>query len=79
MLAQACRLLPLHLSGFITESEVATALKVSRTGVREAMPRPEAEGFMQIPPKKGAHVPPISDEETTLGILGVQNSNVRLS
>ena len=55
---------PRHSGGFITESEVATALKISRTPVREAMLRLEAEGFLQILPKKGAYVSPISDEET---------------
>jgi DNA-binding GntR family transcriptional regulator len=48
---------------FLTESEVAQAAGTSRTPVREALLRLEAEGFLQIVPKKGAFVPPISDAE----------------
>lgn len=48
---------------FLTESEVARASGTSRTPVREAFLRLEAEGFLQIVPKKGAFVPPISDAE----------------
>ncbi len=55
--------MPRHTGGFITEAEVATALGTSRTPVREALLRLETEGFLQILPKKGAYVPPISDAE----------------
>lgn len=48
---------------FLTESAVAQAAGTSRTPVREALLRLEAEGFLQIVPKKGAFVPPISDAE----------------
>lgn len=47
----------------MTESEVAVAAGTSRTPVREAMLRLEAEGFLEIVPKKGAFVPPISDSD----------------
>lgn len=55
--------LPRHDGTFLTESEVASAAGTSRTPVREALLRLEAEGFIQIVPKKGAFVPPISDAE----------------
>jgi DNA-binding GntR family transcriptional regulator len=56
--------MPRHSGGFITESEVARALHVSRTPVREAMLRLQAEGLLHIMPKKGAYVSPISNAET---------------
>jgi len=55
--------LPRHGGTFLTESEVAQAAGTSRTPVREALLRLEAEGFLRIVPKKGAFVPPISDGE----------------
>ncbi|HLH59291.1 MAG TPA: GntR family transcriptional regulator [Streptosporangiaceae bacterium] len=55
--------LPRHVGTFLTETEVAAAAQTSRTPVREALLRLEAEGFLQIMPKKGAFVPPISDDE----------------
>jgi DNA-binding GntR family transcriptional regulator len=48
---------------FLSESEVAAQAGTSRTPVREALLRLEAEGFLQIVPKKGAYIPPISDSE----------------
>lgn len=57
--------LPRHEGIFLTESEVSQATGRSRTPVREAMLRLEAEGFLQIVPKKGAFVPPISDAEVS--------------
>ena len=54
---------PRHEGIFLTESGVAKATGTSRTPVREALLRLEAEGFLQIVPKKGAFVPPISDAE----------------
>lgn len=53
--------LPRSEGTFLTEGEVAAAAGTSRTPVREALLRLEAEGFVQIVPKKGAFVPPISD------------------
>jgi DNA-binding GntR family transcriptional regulator len=47
----------------LTEAEVSEATGTSRTPVREALLRLEAEGFLKIMPKKGAFVPPISDAE----------------
>jgi DNA-binding GntR family transcriptional regulator len=55
--------LPRHAGTFLTETEVASATQTSRTPVREALLRLEAEGFLQILPKKGAFVPPVSDDE----------------
>ncbi|MGW1992756.1 GntR family transcriptional regulator [Embleya sp. NPDC001921] len=55
--------MPRHDGTFLTESEVAQAAGTSRTPVREALLRLEAEGFVRIVPKKGAYVPPISDAE----------------
>jgi DNA-binding GntR family transcriptional regulator len=48
---------------FLTEASVAEAAGTSRTPVREALLRLEAEGLLRIVPKKGAFVPPISDSE----------------
>ena len=48
---------------FLTEAEVCRATGMSRTPVREALLRLEAEGFLQIVPKKGAFVPPITERE----------------
>ncbi len=66
----AYRWLKRHIAGlprdggtFLTEGEVAEATGTSRTPVREALLRLEAEGFLEIMPKKGAFVPPISPAE----------------
>jgi DNA-binding GntR family transcriptional regulator len=48
---------------FLSESGLAAEAGVSRTPVREALLRLEAEGLLQIMPKKGAFVPPVSDAE----------------
>jgi len=55
--------LPRHGGTFLSEAEVAKSTGTSRTPVREALLRLEAEGFLQIVPKKGVFVPPISDGE----------------
>ena len=55
--------LPRNEGVFITEAQVADATNSSRTPAREALLRLEAEGLIQIVPKKGAFVPPISDAE----------------
>lgn len=47
----------------ITEGEVAGDLAVSRTPVREAFLRLEAEGWMRLYPKRGALVTPVPDGE----------------
>ena len=55
--------LPRTDSTFLTEAEVCRATGMSRTPVREALLRLEADGFLQIVPKKGAFVPPITERE----------------
>ena len=55
--------LPRHEGIFLTEAEVAKATGRSRTPVREAMLRLEADGLLKIVPKKGAFVPPITDAQ----------------
>lgn len=55
--------LPRQEGTFLTEAEVCESTGTSRTPVREALLRLEAEGFLQIVPKKGAYVPPITDTE----------------
>lgn len=55
--------LPRHEGRFLTEAEVSEATGTSRTPVREALLRLEAEGLLQIVPKKGAFVPPVTDAE----------------
>jgi DNA-binding GntR family transcriptional regulator len=47
----------------ITEGEVSDAVGVSRTPVREAFLRLQAEGFLRLYPKKGALIVPVSARE----------------
>ena len=47
----------------LTEGEVADALGISRTPVREAFVRLEAEGLLRLYPKRGALVVPVSAGE----------------
>jgi len=47
----------------ISEGEVATALGMSRTPVREAFLRLEAEGLLRLYPQRGALVVQVSSEE----------------
>ncbi|MET7573584.1 GntR family transcriptional regulator [Streptomyces sp. NPDC005492] len=47
----------------LTEGELAEAVGVSRTPVREALLRLEAEGLIRLYPKKGALVLPVSSQE----------------
>lgn len=47
----------------ITEGNVAAALGVSRTPVREAFSRLESEGLLRVYPKRGALVVPVSAAE----------------
>jgi len=53
------------LSGgeLISEGEIASALGMSRTPVREAFLRLEAQGLLRLYPKRGALVVPVSPEE----------------
>ena len=48
----------------ITEQEIADALSVSRTPVREALRRLQAEGFLTVLPNVGAVVTPWTDVDT---------------
>lgn len=47
----------------LTEGEIADAVGVSRTPVREALLRLQAEGLLKLYPKKGALVLPVSAQE----------------
>lgn len=47
----------------ITEGAVSTELGISRTPVREAFLRLQAEGLLQLYPKRGAVVVPVTAEE----------------
>ncbi|MEV7542926.1 GntR family transcriptional regulator [Streptomyces sp. NPDC089915] len=47
----------------LTEGELAVAVGVSRTPVREALLRLETEGLLKLYPKKGALVLPVSAQE----------------
>jgi len=54
-----------HYEGgvLLTEGELAEAVGVSRTPVREALLRLEVEGLLRLYPKKGALVLPVSAQE----------------
>src|SRR5271163_4037579 len=54
---------PAQEGAFLTEAEVCRAMGTSRTPVREALLRLESEGLLQIVPKKGAYVAPITEAE----------------
>ncbi|QGK69900.1 FCD domain-containing protein [Allosaccharopolyspora coralli] len=47
----------------LSEGEIATALSMSRTPVREAFLRLQGEGFLQLYPKRGALVVPVTPTE----------------
>lgn len=47
----------------VTEGEVAARLGISRTPVREALLRLDAEGLIQLYPKRGALVLPVSGQD----------------
>jgi DNA-binding GntR family transcriptional regulator len=54
----------LHPGGMLlTEAEIADAVGVSRTPVREALLRLESEGLVALYPKRGALVLPVSVQE----------------
>lgn len=55
--------LPPDEGTFLSEVALAVEAGVSRTPVREALLRLEAEGWLRIMPRKGAFVAPISDAE----------------
>ncbi|HSP75902.1 MAG TPA: GntR family transcriptional regulator [Cryobacterium sp.] len=54
----------LAASSLITEGEIAEALSISRTPVREAFLALEAHGLLTLFPKKGAIVTALGDTET---------------
>lgn len=51
---------------FLTEAEVAERAGTSRTPVREAFMRLESEGLLELIPRRGAYVPPLSTSEITM-------------
>ncbi|MCZ9882333.1 GntR family transcriptional regulator [Arthrobacter sp. B2a2-09] len=55
--------LPRDEETFLNEAVLAQSTGTSRTPVREALLRLEAEGFVKRIPHKGAYVPPISDPD----------------
>ncbi|MEV0697254.1 GntR family transcriptional regulator [Saccharopolyspora sp. NPDC050389] len=55
--------LPRDEEMFLTEAQVATASGISRTPVREALLRLQAEGFIRRVPNKGAFIPALSDRD----------------
>ena len=59
------RILSGSLAGgeLISEGEVAASLEMSRTPVREAFLRLEAEGWMKLYPKRGALIVPVPPDE----------------
>jgi DNA-binding GntR family transcriptional regulator len=63
------RVLDLRFPGgsMLSEGEVANALELSRTPVREAFVQLESEGLLRLYPKRGALVVPVSTAE----VLGV--------
>jgi DNA-binding GntR family transcriptional regulator len=62
-LKQRITTMPKDESTFLTEAAVAEESGASRTPVREAIMRLEAEGLVERIPKRGAFVPPLSDAE----------------
>jgi DNA-binding GntR family transcriptional regulator len=59
------RILAGSLAGgeLISEGEIAAALGISRTPVREAFLRLEAQGWMRLYPKRGALIVPVPPDE----------------
>ncbi|GAB2662444.1 GntR family transcriptional regulator [Nocardia goodfellowii] len=55
--------LPRDKEMFLSEAQVAAASGTSRTPVREALLRLEAEGFIRRVPHKGAYIPALSDSD----------------
>jgi DNA-binding GntR family transcriptional regulator len=54
---------PTTAGSFLNEQELATRIGVSRTPVREALLQLQAEGLVELVPKRGAHVPPLSGRQ----------------
>jgi DNA-binding GntR family transcriptional regulator len=54
---------PAASGAFLGEEEVASALGISRTPVREAFLRLAAEQLIELLPRRGAFIPPVSSHE----------------
>jgi len=54
---------PSAAGAFLNEQELATQIGVSRTPVREALLMLQAEGLVELVPKRGAHVPAMSGRQ----------------
>ncbi|ATL82363.1 GntR family transcriptional regulator [Streptomyces malaysiensis subsp. malaysiensis] len=50
---------------FLTEQEIADRIGISRTPIREALLLLAAEDLVQLVPKRGAHIAPLSGREIT--------------
>ncbi|MEQ4722312.1 GntR family transcriptional regulator [Nonomuraea sp. B19D2] len=50
---------------FLSEQEIASRIGVSRTPIREALLLLAAEDLIQLVPKRGAHIAPLSGREIT--------------
>lgn len=55
--------LPRGEGAFLTEIDIAAQAGTSRTPVREAFMRLESEGLLELIPRRGAYVPPVSNSE----------------
>lgn len=62
-LKQTIITLPRDEEMFLSEAQVAASSGISRTPVREALMRLEAEGFIRRVPHKGAYIPALSDRD----------------
>jgi len=54
---------PAATGSFLSEQDLATRIGVSRTPVREALLMLQAEGLVEMVPKRGAHVPAMSGRQ----------------
>ncbi|GGG22297.1 GntR family transcriptional regulator [Rhodococcoides trifolii] len=54
---------PASTGTFLNEGELASAIGVSRTPVREALLLLVSEGLIEMVPKRGAYVPPVSGRQ----------------
>lgn len=54
---------PAATGSFLSEQDLATKIGVSRTPVREALLMLQAEGLVEMVPKRGAHVPAMSGRQ----------------
>src|SRR5690606_31605175 len=54
---------PWDQEAFLSENAIAEASKISRTPVREALLRLEAEGLLRRIPHKGAFIPALTSDD----------------